>query len=59
MQIPASQRTSSLKINTCTSAKYHTFPFQAVLFAPGKGNAKNGTSQPGLQRDMGQRSQKT
>ena len=33
-QIPAFWRTFSQTINSCKSAKYHTFPFQAVLHAP-------------------------
>jgi len=34
MQIPAFWHTFSQKINSCESAKYHTFSFQVVLRAP-------------------------
>jgi len=34
MQILAFWRTFSQKINSCESAKYHTFPFPAALRAP-------------------------
>jgi len=44
MQIPPFCRTFSQKINPRESAKYHTFPFQAlvVYVHPARGNIKTG-----------------
>jgi len=48
MQIPAFWRTFSQKINCRKSAKYHTFPFQALLHAP---RLKMGQLAPSLDYD--------